>query len=277
MNTTASTFDPRLIQVPGDALAGRVVAITGPTAGIGRALAIACAQHGAEVVLLGRNLKKLEALHAEISALRALGTGAPVIEPVISLLDLEKALARDYDAIADAVAARWGRLDGLVHNAGLLGQLAPIEHFDVPTWVRVMHVNLTAAFALTQVLLPSLRASADASVLFTSSGVGRKGRAYWGAYAASKFAVEGLSQVLADELDRGSVRVNTINPGRARTAMRRQAYPSEVLESLPEPATLVGPYLALLSAAARGVTGRAFDCQAAVAPAGASGVPASQA
>ena len=277
MNTTASTFDPRLIQVPGDALAGRVIAITGPTAGIGRALAIACAQHGAEVVLLGRNLRKLEALHAEISALRANGTGAPVTEPVISLLDLEKALARDYDAIADAVAARWGRLDGLVHNAGLLGQLAPIEHFDVPTWVRVMHVNVTAAFALTQVLLPSLRASADASVLFTSSGVGRKGRAYWGAYAASKFALEGLSQVLADELDRGSVRVNTINPGRARTAMRRQAYPSEVLESLPEPATLVGPYLALLSAAARGVTGQAFDCQAAAAPAAASGVPASQA
>jgi len=257
-----ATFDPRQIEVPGDALAGRVIAITGPTAGIGRALAIACAQHGAEVLLLGRNLRKLEALHAEIAALRVHGADAPVVEPVISVLDLEKALAQDYDAIADAVAQRWGRLDGLVHNAGLLGQLAPIEHFDVPTWVKVMHVNVTAAFALTQVLLPTLRASADASVLFTASGVGRKGRAYWGAYAVSKFAIEGLSQVLADELDRGSVRVNTLNPGRARTAMRRQAYPSEPLESLPEPASLVGPYLALLSAAARGVTGRAFDCQA---------------
>jgi NAD(P)-dependent dehydrogenase (short-subunit alcohol dehydrogenase family) len=275
VNTDASTFDPRHVSLPPDALAGRVIAITGPTAGIGRALAIACAQQGAEVVLLGRNVRKLEALHADISGLRALGTGAPVIEPVISVLDLEKALARDYDAIADAVTERWGRLDGLIHNAGLLGQLAPIEHFDVPTWVKVMHVNVTAAFALTQVLLPSLRASADASVLFTSSGVGRKGRAYWGAYAASKFAIEGLSQVLADELDRGSVRVNTINPGRARTAMRRQAYPSEALESLPEPATLVGPYLVLLSAAARGVTGRAFDCQAAAVPLAASDVPAS--
>ncbi len=255
-------FDPRQVVLPADALQGRVVAITGPTAGIGRALAFACVLHGAEVLLLGRNQRKLEALHAELCALPPTPGGPARHEPVISVLDLERAVAGDYDAIADAVTQRWGRLDGLIHNAGLLGQLAPIEHFDVPTWVRVMHVNVTAAFALTQVLLPALRASADASVIFSASGVGRRGRAYWGAYAVSKFATEGLMQVLAHELDTTTVRVNSLNPGRARTAMRRQAYPSEDLETLPLPEALTGPYLALLSGAARGVTGRAFDCQA---------------
>lgn len=257
----ASDFDPRRIDLRPGALAGRVVAITGPTAGIGRALAFACVRHGAEVLLLGRNQRKLEGLHAELCALEPAVNGPSLSEPVIGLLDLERAIARDYDAIADAIAARWGRLDGLVHNAALLGQLAPIEHYDVPTWVRVMHVNVTAAFALTQVLLPSLRASPDASIVFTASGVGRRGRAYWGGYAVSKFAIEGLMQVLAHELDATSVRVNSLNPGRARTAMRRQAYPSEDLESLPPPESLTGPYIVLLSAAARGVTGRAFDCQ----------------
>lgn len=259
---TPSSFDPRQVRNAPDALAGRVIAITGPTAGIGRALAFACARHGAEVLLLGRNQRKLEALHAELCALAPVDGGPVPREPVIGVLDLERAVAGDYDAIATAVMQRWGRLDGLVHNAGLLGQLAPIEHFDVPTWVRVMHVNVTAAFALTQVLLPALRASDDASLLFSSSGVGRRGRAYWGAYAVSKFALEGLMQVLAHELDSTRVRVNSLNPGRARTAMRRQAYPSEDLETLPLPEQLTGPYVALLSGAARGVTGQAFDCQA---------------
>jgi NAD(P)-dependent dehydrogenase (short-subunit alcohol dehydrogenase family) len=111
------------------------------------------------------------------------------------------------------------------------------------------------------VLLPALRASADASVLFTSSGVGRRGRAYWGAYAVSKFAIEGLGQVLAAELERTPVRVNVINPGKARTAMRRQAYPSENLDTLPDPATLTAPYVVLLGADSRGVTGGSFDAQ----------------
>ena len=142
--------------------------------------------------------------------------GAP--EAAIALLDLEQAIARDYDQVADALLERYGRLDGLLHNAGILGTLAPIEHYDVPTWCRVMHVNVTAAFALTQVLMPALTQSADASVVFTSSAVGRQGRAYWGAYAVSKFALEGLSQVLAQELEGIShVRVNTLNPGRTRT------------------------------------------------------------
>ena len=248
-------FDPRAHRAQSGELAGRVIAVTGATGGLGRAVALACAQYGANVVLIGRSEKKLEAVHAEIAA-----AGAP--EASIGVLDLEQALAADYDALAQALTERYGRLDGLLHNAALLGAMSPIEHYDVPTWCRVMHVNLTAAFALTQVLLPALKKSVDASVVFTASSVGRRGRAYWGAYAVSKFGVEGLAQVLAEELERTSaIRVNTLNPGRARTAMRRQAYPAEDVATLPAPETLTGPYVALLGPASRGITGRAFDAQ----------------
>jgi NAD(P)-dependent dehydrogenase (short-subunit alcohol dehydrogenase family) len=250
-----AAFEPRTHAAGPAELQGRVIAITGATAGIGRAVALACAAHQAQVVLIGRNAAKLEAVHAEIAA-----SGAP--EAAIAVLDLEKAVAGDYDQVADAVLERYGRLDGLLHNAGLLGTLAPIEHYDVPTWCRVMHVNVTAAFALTQVLIPALKKSHDASVLFTSSTVGRRGRAYWGAYAASKFALEGLSQVLAAELENVSpVRVNVINPGRTRTAMRRQAYPAEDIATVPEPASITAAYLALLGPASRGITGASFDAQ----------------
>jgi NAD(P)-dependent dehydrogenase (short-subunit alcohol dehydrogenase family) len=250
-----SVFDPHThTPVPGE-LTGRVIAISGASDGIGRAIALACAAHQATLILIGRNPAKLEAVHGEIAA-----SGAP--EAAIAVLDLEKALARDYDAVADAVLERYGRLDGLLHNAGLLGTLTPIEHYDVPTWCRVLHVNVTAAFALTQVLLPALKKSADASVLFTSSSVGRQGRAYWGAYAVSKFAIEGLAQVLSQELEGIShVRVNTLNPGRTRTAMRRQAYPAEDIATLPLPAAHAGAYIALLGPASRGITGQQFDAQ----------------
>jgi NAD(P)-dependent dehydrogenase (short-subunit alcohol dehydrogenase family) len=240
-------------------LSGRVIAITGATGGIGRALCLAAIGHGAQLVLLARNERKLRALHAE---LELIAPGAALMSP----LDLEKAVAADYDRIADAIEQHYGRLDGLVHCAALLGTLTPVDQYDVPTWCRVIHVNLTAAFALTQVLLPALRKSADASVIFTSSGVGRRGRAYWGAYAVSKFAVEGLMQVLADELaGNSSVRVNAINPGKVRTAMRRQAYPSENLLSLPLPETVVEPYLQLLGPRGAGITGQSLDCQTAAA------------
>jgi NAD(P)-dependent dehydrogenase (short-subunit alcohol dehydrogenase family) len=256
----APAFDPRRVDLAPDELAGRVIAITGPTAGLGRAVALECARRGAEVLLIGRNVRKLEALYDEMVALRR-HDGQPVLAPSIAPLDLEKALARDYDAIADAAERRWGRIDGLLHNAAVLGTLSPIEQYDVPTWVRVMHVNLTAAFALTQVLLPALRAAPDGSLLFTSSSVGRKGRAYWGAYAVSKFGVEGLAEVLAQELEQTRVRVNTLNPGRARTAMRRQAFPSEDPAAPAPPESLAGPYVALLGPASRGVSGRRFDAQ----------------
>lgn len=235
---------------------GRVVMVTGAGDGIGRAVSLALARAGAEVILLGRTVRKLEAVHAEIEKL-----GAP--EASIVPLDLERALAADYEAVADAIDKRYGRLDGLLHNAALLGALTPIEQYDVPMFMRVMHVNVTAEFVLTRQLLPLLRASQDAAVLFTSSGVGNRGRAYWGAYSISKFAVEGLAQVLSQELESTSaVRVNLIDPGKVRTTMRRMAYPSEAPESLPTPESLTGPYLALLGPASRGITGQRFRAQA---------------
>jgi NAD(P)-dependent dehydrogenase (short-subunit alcohol dehydrogenase family) len=247
-------------------LRGRVIAITGVSDGIGRVLSLSAATLGADVVLVGRNLKRLEAVHTEIAALgMSAGTGAQGAgdRACIAQLDLENSLAPDYERVAAAIQQRYGRLDGLVHNAAILGTLAPLEHADMRSWMRVLHVNLTASFALTQVLLPALRASADASVIFTSSSVGRRGRANWGAYAVSKFGVEGLSQVLSDELSGNSnVRVNAVNPGPTRTRMRRQAYPGEDPAAPIEPTAILGPYLWLLGPASHGVTGESINCQA---------------
>jgi len=236
-----------------DELRERVILATGAGDGIGRAVALALAAHGATVILSGRTVRKLEAVHDQILAAKG-------PQPSIAPLNLERALANDYDAVAAAIESNYGRLDGLLHNAAMLGQLSPIDHYEVPVWVRVLHVNVTAEFALTQVCLPLLRKSPDASVLFTSSSVGRRGRALWGAYSVSKFAVEGLAQVLADELASTSIRVNCINPVRARTGMRLEAYPAEDRSTLPDPADLVGPYLYLLGPASRGISGQSFDC-----------------
>ena len=255
---TAGSVAPdvfRRFQPRADELAGRVILVTGAGDGIGRAVALGAAAHGAEVVLVGRTVRKLEAVHEQIAALHR-------AEAVIAPLDLERALARDYDQLADAMRARYGRLDGLAHLAGILGALCPIEQYDVPTWCRVLHVNLTAAFALTQVLLPLVHASADASIIFTSSGVARHPRAYWGAYTVSKAGVEALSATLADELEsRGKARVNVLNPGPVRTRMRAQAFPAEDPSKLVPPEQIVPSYLWLLSGASRGVTGRSLDCQ----------------
>ncbi len=221
----------RAYQPPPGLLTDRVVLVTGASGGLGGALARAAAALGARVILSGRNVRKLETLYDAIIA-----AGAP--RPSIAPLDLERADASHYGALADAVRNEFGRLDGLVHAAGVLGELAPVEHYDVVKWLKVMHVNVNAAFIVTQALLPLLRLSPDASVVFTTSGVSARGRAYWGAYAASKFALEGLMQVLADETDSVTrIRVNSVNPGRMRTPMRAAAYPGEVPESLPAAAS----------------------------------------
>jgi NAD(P)-dependent dehydrogenase (short-subunit alcohol dehydrogenase family) len=236
-------------------LADRAILITGAGGGLGSALARACAGLGASVLLCGRNVRKLESVYDAIVA-----AGGP--RPSIAPLDMERADASHYAAVADGVRNEFGRLDGLVHAAALLGERAPIEHYDVVTWLKVMHVNVNAAFILTQALLPMLRVSPDASVVFTTSGVSVRGRAYWGAYAASKFAVEGLMQVLADETDTSTqVRVNSVNPGGIRTAMRAKAFPGEVPETLPTPDQVLGPFLYLLGPDGRGTTGRRFDAQ----------------
>jgi NAD(P)-dependent dehydrogenase (short-subunit alcohol dehydrogenase family) len=235
--------------------AGRIVLVTGAGDGIGQALSCALARQGAIVGLPGRTQRKLARTYDRIVA-----AGGP--QPALLPFNLESAAAPEYESLHDALAAEFGRLDGLAHLAGILGDLSPIEQYDVPTWCRVLHVNLTAAFLLTRTLLPLLRRSDDASILFTSSSVGRKGRAYWGAYAASKFGVEGLAQVLAHEMAGTTrIRVNTLNPGPTRTALRRQAYPAEDADRLPGPDAVLSPYLFLLGPAARGVSGESIDCQ----------------
>jgi NAD(P)-dependent dehydrogenase (short-subunit alcohol dehydrogenase family) len=250
-----SEFDPSAYRPRPDELAGRVILVTGASGGIGAAVARACAAHGARVVITGRKVKKLEELYDSI---RAAGGERPSIAP----LDFERADASHYTALADAVRAEYGRLDGLAHIAGQLGERAPIEHHDVVAWMRTMHVNVNVPFILTQTMLPLLKASTDASIVFTTSGVSVRGRAYWGAYAASKFAVEGLMQVLADE--NGTfphIRVNSLNPGAIRTAMRAKAFPGEDAAGVPPPEACVPAYLWLLGPASAGVNGRRFEAQ----------------
>ena len=238
-----------------DLLAGRTILVTGAGDGIGRAVSSAFAAHGATVILLGRTTPKLEAVYDEIVA-----AGGP--QPAIYPMDLEGATPDDHRQLAENIASQLGRLDGLLHNAGLLGSLTPIAHYDPVEWLRVVQVNLNAPFLLTQSCLPLLERAPEASIVFTSSGVGRRGRAYWGAYGASKFGVEGLMQILADELEENSaVRVNSLNPGRVRTAMRAAAYPAENPASLLTPAEIVTPYLYLMGPDSVGVHGRALDAQ----------------
>lgn len=249
------TIDPGSYSYPGDILKNRVILVTGASDGIGRALAIHAAELGARVILHGRDVRKLEAVYDRIEAI----DGA--LRPSIAVLDLATAGSEAYQSLGTSLEAEFGRLDGLVHNAGILGDRFAIAQYDAAQWQQVMHVNVTAAFALTQVCLPLLLQSDDASVLFTSSGVGRRGRAHWGAYAVSKFAVEGLSQVLADEHRGGVLRVNCVNPGPTRTAMRLAAYPAEDRDRLRRPEEVLAAYVYLLGPDSRGVTGESVDAQ----------------
>lgn len=250
-----SDFNPRHYAPAGDLLKDRVILVTGAGSGIGRAAALSFARHGAAVGLLGRTLTSLESLYDEIVT-------ADLPKPFIARMNLIKAQGPDYEQLAESIDNAYGRLDGLLHNAGLLGPMSPIEHHDVREWSEVMHVNLTVPFVMTQILLPLLKQSEDASVLFTSSGVGRKGRAYWGSYAVSKFGIEGLSQVFAAETEtEGRIRVNCVNPGRTRTSMRAAAYPGEDPASLLTPEQILAPYLYLLGPDSHGVTGQSLDAQ----------------
>jgi NAD(P)-dependent dehydrogenase (short-subunit alcohol dehydrogenase family) len=176
-------------------------------------------------------------------------------------MDLATAGSEEYASLADSIEQEFGRIDGLVHNAAILGQRLSIEQYDAAEWQRVLHVNLTAPFALTQVLMPLLKRSEDPSVIFTSSGVGREGRPYWGAYSVSKFGIEALSQIAAAENRHVPIRVNCINPGATRTSLRREAYPAEDRNVSKAPEDVLAPYLFLLSAEGRGVTGMSLDAQ----------------
>ncbi len=236
-----------------DLLRDRIILVTGAGSGIGAAAACSFAAHGATVVLLGRTVARLEAVYDRIEE-----AGGP--QPAIYPMDLEGATTQDYADLAQRLEESFGRLDGLLHNAAMLGTRTPVDQYPPEIWARVMHVNCTAPFLLTQAVLPLLRRSHDASVLFTGAQVGRRGWAYWGAYAVSNAAVENFMEVLAHELEgSSSVRVNSIDPGAVQTTMRRIAFPAEDRETVAMPEDIMPAYLYLMGPDSSGITGGRFD------------------
>lgn len=240
-------------QAPPDLLKGRRILVTGAGRGIGAAAALAYAAQGADVLLLGRALSNLR---STAEAVAAAGYGRPqCLEH-----DLLSATAADCQALAARIG---GHLDGVLHNASLIGPRLPIAQLPEAEFTEVMQVNVNGTFLLTQALLPLLhRAPADASLIFTSSSVGRQGRAEWGAYAVSKFATEGLMQTLADELVGSRVRANSINPGGTRTDMRAKAYPNEDPTRNPEPWQIMPVYLYLMGPDSAALNGQALNARA---------------
>jgi NAD(P)-dependent dehydrogenase (short-subunit alcohol dehydrogenase family) len=238
-----------------DLLEGKTILVTGAGDGIGRTAALTYAKHGATVLLLGRTGSKLDAVYDEIET-------AGGAKPAIIEMDLSTATEESYINLAASLGEAFPCLDGILHNAALLGERRPISDAGYAAWTEVMQVNVNAQFLLTRYLLPLLQQAPSASIILTSSGVGRTGKAYWGAYAVSKFATEGFMQVLADELENiCKVRVNTLNPKGTNTAMRRAAYPAEEPTKNPSPEDIMGPYLYLMGDDSVGVTGKAFDAR----------------
>ncbi|MFM7948077.1 YciK family oxidoreductase [Hafnia paralvei] len=235
-------------------LHNRIILVTGAGDGIGREAALTYARHGAQLILLGRTLSKLQAVKQEIHQLGL--APAATVE-----FDLLTAAPSDYQKLADELAAAYPYLDGVLNNAGLLGTINPLAEQDYQEFCDVMQVNVNASLLLTQAVLPLLLKSPSASLIFTSSSVGRTGRAGWGAYAISKFATEGMMQVLADEYKNTHLRVNCINPGGTRTSMRASAFPDEDPQKLKTPADIMPLYLYLMGDDSRRKTGMSFDAQ----------------
>ncbi len=253
---TVDKIIPADYEAPLDLLTARVVLITGAAEGIGRCLAIQAAGRGATVVLLDRNVKKLEQVYDEIEQ-----NGGP--QPAIYPMNLEGATPQDYLELANSLQDNFGRLDGLVHNAAQLGRPAPLDQYDIESWYKTLQTNLNAPFMLTRFCLPLLRQSASASVIFTSDTVGRRGKAYWGAYAVSKAGLEGLMQLLAAELeDTSRVRVNSLDPGPVQTGLRRSAYPAEDPRQHPQPEQVVGAFLYLLGPESKRLHGQSLTVEA---------------
>nr|WP_225445106.1 MULTISPECIES: YciK family oxidoreductase [Photobacterium] len=241
-------------QTAADSLKDRVILVTGAGDGIGRQAAISYAAHGATVILLGRTVAKLEAVYDEIETL-----GYP--QPAIIPLDMKGASKQNYLDMTDTINDQFGRLDGVLHNASLLGVLSPFDQLGEDTFDEVMQVNVKAQFLLTQAIMPLIKKSEDGRIIFTSSTVGHDGRAFWGAYAISKFATEGMMQVVADELSDTRVRVNAINPGGTRTGMRAKAYPGENPKTLKTPTDIMPLYLYLMGPESKDVNGQCIDAQ----------------
>ena len=225
----------------------RVILITGAGDGIGKAVALACAERGATIILLGRTVHKLEQIYDEIK-----NNGWP--EPAIYPMNLEGATASDYDELNTNIDEEFGRLDGLFNNAGWLGASTPIENYDIELWYKVMQVNLNAPFMLTRACIPLLRKSSSARIVFTGD---EKSSAYWGAYGVAKAGQLSFMQILADELESKNIPVNAVNPGPIRTRFRTMAYPAEDMRKLTKPEDITDAFVYLLSEAVT-ETGKTF-------------------
>ena len=239
---------------PKTLLKNKTILITGAGDGIGKTASLTFAEYGATVILLGRTVKKLEQVYDQIVA-----NGGP--EPAIVPLDLLGATPQHYRDMAATIEGQFGSLDGVLHNASVLGHIEPFRQISENDWQEVMQINLNSTFFMTQALLPVLGKSSSASVLFTSSSVGSKGRAYWGTYSISKFATEGMMQVLADEYEKSSIRFNCINPGATRTAMRAKAFPGEDPKTLKTAEDLMPAYLYLFGSDSQQENGKTFIAQ----------------
>jgi len=235
-----------------DLLNGRIILVTGASDGIGKEAALTYARHGASLILLGRNEEKLRRVAQQVNDE---GQAAQWF-----ILDMATCTPEACQQLASEIASATPHLDGVLHNAGLLGDICPMSEQDPAVWNEVIQVNVNATFYLTQALLPLLLKSDGGSLVFTSSSVGRQGRANWGAYATSKFATEGMMQVLAEEYQ-NRLRVNCINPGGTRTSMRASAFPTEDPQKLKTPADIMPLYLWLMGDDSRRKTGMTFDAQ----------------
>lgn len=237
-----------------DLLTNKTILVTGAGAGIGKQAALSFAAHGATVILLGRTVKKLEDTYDEI-----VEAGHP--EPAIVPLDLKGATKQNYQQMCQTIIDQFGKLDGLLLNAGSLGVLSPLDHINENTWNDVMQINVTAQFLMVQALIPALQLAPSASVVFTSSGVATKGKAYWGPYAVSKFATIGLMETISDEFEKTTIRFNAINPGATRTGMRAKAYPGEDAKLLKSPLDIMPSYLYLMGDESKDVKGQNIQAQ----------------
>lgn len=235
-------------------MADKTILVTGAGDGIGKAAALNYAKCGATVILLGKTVKKLEQVYDQI-----LANGGP--EPSIVPLDLMGATLQHYEGMAETILGEYGKLDGVLFNASVLGNLCPFGQIKEKEYDEVMQVNVRSQFLMIKALLPIIKKSNAASVIFTTSSVGRKGRTFWGSYAVSKFATEGMMQTLADEYKNSSIRFNCINPGGTRTNMRAKAFPAEDPNTLKTAEQLMPTYVYLMSDISRGINGESLDCQ----------------
>lgn len=232
----------------------KTILVTGAGAGIGRSAAITFAKLGATVILLGKTISKLEAVYDEIVNM---GGSEPAIIP----LDLKGASQQNYIDMATTIANQFGQLDGVLLNASILGELSPFTQIHETVFNEIMQVNVKAQYLLAQSLIPTLLLAPNASLVFTSSGVGNQGRAYWGAYSISKFATEGMMQVIADEYETTSLRTNAINPGATNTNMRTCAYPAEDKTTIANPDDIMPLYVYLMSDDSLAVNGQTLKAQ----------------